>query len=259
MMDREEFFRRYDAGERNFMGYSGSIGSCLGNLNGINLQNAILLNNSLDQSFLINANLSHVNFEGSDLVGCFFNNSNFRNANLRNCDLTGADLTGADLTGADLTGADLTGAFLLDTNLTGANITNVKTSGTIFHETIMPDGRISHKSSHVLDGKELLKRCRKGETYFSSFILYKANLNQTSLSSITLPWRCIRVNFRRVSFVNIDIIANNFVLCDFRKANFSRANLWNGNFACCDFREIIGSEQIRGSDSDAFIFIDCTK
>ena len=72
----------------------------------------------------------HVNLNGSDVGGSFFELVNLADASLINVDAMAADFTQANLTGADLSGANLTGA-----TMTGANLTNVYWSN-----TTCPDG-----------------------------------------------------------------------------------------------------------------------
>ncbi len=64
---------------------------------------------ALNDTCLIEENVSGANFTNVDFSG-----SNLTGANLTHLNLSGADLTNANLTGADLTGADLT-----NVNLTG--------------------------------------------------------------------------------------------------------------------------------------------
>ena len=86
--------------------------------------------------FLNDANLSSVNFAGSDLSEAKLANAILNNADLRGADLYGADLVNADLTRSDfkkanlrranLTGATLEGTILRDTNVSDVNFRNAK-------------------------------------------------------------------------------------------------------------------------------------
>jgi uncharacterized protein YjbI with pentapeptide repeats len=131
-MDAEEFFRRYEAGERDFSGI---------NLSGANLEGVVL---------------SDVNFVGANLSG-----TSLCEASLNRVDLSGSELSGASFSEAALVDVNLTGAILTNTffgepcmrrvNLTGVDLSEAnilwienerRPKGIILCHTTMPDGTI---------------------------------------------------------------------------------------------------------------------
>jgi uncharacterized protein YjbI with pentapeptide repeats len=132
------------------------------NLNGLELERAILVDAdlrwaSLAGTHLRGANLSRadlgganlhqaelieVNLESSSLVQAGLSMANLRDANLGWANLSGADLTGADLSGANLSGAVLSGANLSrailrrttfsKALLEGSNVTGASFGNTVF-------------------------------------------------------------------------------------------------------------------------------
>lgn len=105
-MDKEEFLKRYQNGERDF--------------SGIELRD-------MDLSFIT---LAKVSFHRAKLI-----NVNFQTANLKNADFSEADLTGSYLVGADLIEANLTKANLSNSNLYIANLTEAKLNNSILTNT----------------------------------------------------------------------------------------------------------------------------
>ena len=96
-------------------------------------------------ALLVNASLDDVNLRNADLTG-----ANLTGAILRNADLRGADLTGANLNNADLTGADMRDAIFSNAKFRYTNLTEVDMEGSEGREgqlvrarlceTILPDG-----------------------------------------------------------------------------------------------------------------------
>jgi hypothetical protein len=85
-----------------------------------------------------NSDLAGADFSGANLTG-----ADLRDVSLRNARLVGTRLNGADLTRADLSNADLTDAKLIGTNLQNADLYRATQTGTIFCNTVMPDGSVS--------------------------------------------------------------------------------------------------------------------
>ena len=127
---------------------------------------------------LSGCDLSGVDLEGAQLSGATLVGTSFQGARLLDADFSGADLRGADfdylitnadlgwwsgttLSGSDFTGADLTGAtmrrsalmfVILDSaDLTGVDLTDAalvdfSAAGTIWSDTICPDGTVSDEA-----------------------------------------------------------------------------------------------------------------
>ncbi|MEM9925187.1 MAG: pentapeptide repeat-containing protein [Cyanobacteria bacterium P01_D01_bin.50] len=116
-MDKEEFLRRYDEGERDFSGVE---------LRDVDLSNAWLSETIpaigrdhkliLNKAKLINVNfnnaqLRQVDLSEADLSGSNLSNTNLIEANLRDAILTNTDLKCTKLIGADLTGSNINEAI----------------------------------------------------------------------------------------------------------------------------------------------------
>lgn len=105
---------------------------------------------SLDRGFvnLAGSSLRCANFRGAELAHVWF-----KGADLSNANFNGASLNKTTFQGAKLEGATFRGAFIEETNFSGADLSYADLTGadgidlaywdgTIFHETIMPDGSI---------------------------------------------------------------------------------------------------------------------
>jgi len=99
------------------------------NLSGANLEYAVLTGANLTS-----ADLTDVVGCGADLI-----NANLTDAKLIGCDLSGANLSYADLTRVDLTGCKLADANLTQANLTGANLTGAYLIGVDLSSVIGKD------------------------------------------------------------------------------------------------------------------------
>jgi uncharacterized protein YjbI with pentapeptide repeats len=84
----------------------------------VDLAQTDLTEADLGSAYLWNADLSHVNFDGTRLSGAYLATSDMRSSILSNADLSRADLTGSVLKSADLRSANLT-----DSDLSGADLT----------------------------------------------------------------------------------------------------------------------------------------
>lgn len=78
---------------------------------------------------------------GVDWSGCELEGANLAEMNLGDANLEGANLRGANLRGAILDGANLAGA-----NLLGADLSGSSRVGSVWNDTICPDGRNSDVS-----------------------------------------------------------------------------------------------------------------
>ena len=89
-------------------------------------------------TYLTDADLNSRNLTGVDFSGLTLLRTTFEHANLTRANLTKANLTGADFTSANLTKADLDGATVSSTNFTG----------TVWSDTICPNGSNSNTLAH---------------------------------------------------------------------------------------------------------------
>ena len=91
-------------------------------LEGIDLEGAVLKKIDLESANLTGANLSRANLLGANLRHADLPDANLARAKLRKANLEDATLENADLTKANLQHADLTEANLGNVNLTGARL-----------------------------------------------------------------------------------------------------------------------------------------
>ena len=96
---------------------------------GANLEEANLWGANLEEANLWGANLEGANLRGATLEGANLRGANLEGANLRGTNLRGANLWGANLEGANLEGANLRGAVLRGANLWGANLRGANLEG----------------------------------------------------------------------------------------------------------------------------------
>ena len=126
------------------------------NLNGIDMQNSVvirtdfrnstIINGTLRKAYLFQSDLRGVDLEDTDLREVIFDNSNLSGLQLTGMDLTGASFKGANLTNvnfgrSNLTNADFEGAIMKGTQfdqacLKGANLVNIIDKNTNFWETL---------------------------------------------------------------------------------------------------------------------------
>ncbi len=102
--DGPELLRRYQAGERYFVGSEVDMEAQDYDLRGVTLEGA-----DLSRSYVV-----------ADFRGANLRHIRFRSAYLKTCGFRGADLTGADFTEARIDGAQFEGAILDGAVFTGA-------------------------------------------------------------------------------------------------------------------------------------------
>jgi hypothetical protein len=105
-MDKEEFLRRYDKGERDFSGIELTDADLSDkSFYEIKLHRAKLVNVNLSKTRLWEADLSEADLSGSNLFEADLKEANLRNAILTNTNLECTELIGADLTGSNIDAA----------------------------------------------------------------------------------------------------------------------------------------------------------
>ena len=155
-MDREEFLKRYNDGERDF--------------SGIEIRDADLSNISLYEAILrgaklINVDLNRVCFyqadlSEADLSGCNLSNASLTKANLTKADLSDANLTEANLQEANLRNAILTNTDLKFTELIGADLTGTKIQAAInvaSHHLLLVDESNNANTELIAEIRELTR------------------------------------------------------------------------------------------------------
>lgn len=91
-----------------------------GELGGIHLEDAKLIQANLGGSWTIDAWMNGADFTGANLNGVVLERGHLEKCNFNGAQLRGANLTDADLANANLSLADLEGAIMVKTNITGA-------------------------------------------------------------------------------------------------------------------------------------------
>ncbi|MBW4550726.1 MAG: pentapeptide repeat-containing protein [Aphanocapsa sp. GSE-SYN-MK-11-07L] len=138
LLSAEELLERYAAGERDFSGIYlihlefGKKYPMGADLSGINFRGS-----NLSESDFRKVNLSEANLSGADLSNCLIENANLSGANL-----SGANLKNTQMTKSNLSGADLTSADFVHTNLTGSDLTDANLTDAHFTYAIGSNGRI---------------------------------------------------------------------------------------------------------------------
>ena len=113
------------------------------NLNGINMQNSVVVRTDFRGSDIRNGTIRKANLLRSDLRGVDLEGTDVREVIFDKCDLTGLDLSRMDLTGASFKGANLTNVDFEGSNLTGANLQGAKIRGCRFDKTCLKDANLT--------------------------------------------------------------------------------------------------------------------
>lgn len=191
--DAEEFLRRYNEQERNFIG--------------INLARLDLTSKDLSNANLIQANLSWANLTKANL-----HSAKLLQANLSAANLTQADLGEADLTAASLSKANLIQANLESANLTAADLSKAKLTNATLNSTTL--------SSANLTGVDLV-----------GVNLQEVNLSGADLSGANLCGAnlCYNENLSGVNLTSADLRGADLNSANLEKANLKEANLSGAN------------------------------
>ncbi len=149
-MDREELLRRYAGGEKDFTGRSFRNSNWIDEIvrGGIyreaDFSNAYFVRSGFDQ-----ADLSFSKFVGARMYEsgfgrtCCLEGIDFTYAVFGQCNFSEVDLRGAIFRNATISETSFTNANLSYANLRGARkFSSCSCEGTIFYETIMPNGSI---------------------------------------------------------------------------------------------------------------------
>lgn len=203
--DVEEFLRRYDNKEREFIGINlarvdltsrNLVGVCMieANFYSAKLAKANLSNANLLQVNLSQANLSEANLGDAKLIAANLTGANLIKANLRGADLTAADLSQAKLTNAELYLTNLSGSTMTGVNFVGVNLQNVKLNGANLSRANLCGANLSLNKN--LRGANLTNADLRGanltganleKVKFTGANLGGANLNEANLSGAIMP------------------------------------------------------------------------
>ena len=174
-MDKEEFLKRYENGERDFSG----IELRDVDLSGINLSDKIILR----KAKLIKVNLSNSELWKADLSEANLSGSNLKSTNLWEANLTKANLTNVSLYCGNLEAANLRNAILIDTdlrytNLTGADFTSANVEAALnlaSHHLFLVDESKNQNIELLAKLRDLTRGFRysyssEGSSYYDIFL-----------------------------------------------------------------------------------------
>jgi hypothetical protein len=120
----DEFWERYEAGERDFTGINLTGADFSGaNFSGVDLTAANLSQTKLQKAEFSYARLNDANLSGANLIKASLSRANLSGANLNGANLNGAYLIQANLCGAYLENTDLSNAYLSSADLRNADLT----------------------------------------------------------------------------------------------------------------------------------------
>ncbi len=166
--------------------------------------------------------LSGMNFEGINLRGANFSNSNLSEANFSGIDLRGANFNDANLNNAVFNGANLAWSHFERANLFGAKLNVLSVDGAKFCKA---DLRNINLTGSNLQGA-IFTKANMENTIFKG-----ANLNDTSFAGANLKKADFSgVNLRRVNLSRTTLIGAVFTGTNFDGANLSGADLRSINF-----------------------------
>ena len=238
----EEFLRRYNEGERDFVGInlagvdlSGETLKFPISLSQANLSNANLANANLTQINLIGANLqganlNETNLQQADLIQANFSGANLTKANLKyarliQANFSQAKLSEAQLNSANLTGADLSQANLNKASLTGTNLTGVKLTGVSFAGVDLMNVNLNVAKL-------------TGVSFFGANLKI-ANLRGLDLRGVNLIGvSLVGVNLDFVNLSGQNLSGLNFCGISLISANLSEANLTSADLRGADLRMV---------------------
>ncbi len=107
------------------------------NLNGIDMQNSVVIRTDFRNSTIINGTLRKAYLFQSDFRGVDFEDTDLREVVFDNSNLSGLQLTGMDLTGVSFKGANLTNVNFSQSNLTNADFEGAIIKGTRFDQACL--------------------------------------------------------------------------------------------------------------------------
>ena len=194
VVSAEEFLRRYNEGERDFIG--------------INLSGADLSGKSFDSKL----NLSNANFNGANLSG----------SSLQSVDLTGAKFRDTNLCETNFRAANLSQARFINSNLNKAQMNSVKLEKAKFRNVNLSEASLqcANFTEAKLNGVNLTN----SDLQFANFT--EAKLNEVNFSSSKL---LNYANFSNANLTKANLNGLNLSNANFNSANLSQADLSRAN------------------------------
>ena len=208
------------------------------NFNGADLTTAKLSNPKYPRGLLasggyyIGANLSGIDFNGTndrrvDLAGIDFTNADLSGADLRYSDLSNTNFTGANLTGARLQNSRLTGVNFTNANLTSAGLNGLQMGSTTLLGANFHGASIgySHFGTMDLTGVDFTGVEASGADFWgcdlSGFDFTGAYFDYATLTNVNFTG----ANLTNVRFDGANLNGANLTGATITGANFSGASL----------------------------------
>lgn len=217
-INAEELSKRYEAGERDFIGINLTYGNLYtANLSGANLSEANLSGASLGRANLTGANLSNAELSTAILDGAKLAEANLSGAVLLQAHMLGADLSEANLSYTNFTAAYLVSANLMKANLKGANLAAANLS-----QSNLRKAEFNQKTK--LCGADLSRVNLAGQD------LQKLNMSGVNLIKANLcgAWLCFS-NLSGANLTSADLRGADLGGANLEKANLKGANLSGAN------------------------------
>ena len=225
------------------------------NLEGVQLEGAILNYSDLQSAILINANLEkammhkvdfqHANLRGANLSEAKLYYANLSNANLEGANLKNSILKDATLNFANLQGADFFEANLFSIEMTQADLSSANLSECELYHAIL-NGAI------LQDAKLIGAKLRKAELKNTNFIgadLQGANLEEANFLNANLQEANLKgaklhnANLRNANLNKANLEEVNFSKVKLDGANLKEALLKNAQFPPTDSLTMLSKEQ----------------
>ncbi|MEG3868466.1 pentapeptide repeat-containing protein [Microcoleus sp. AT8-B4] len=213
VISAEEFWKRYEDGERDFTGI---------NLTGVDLSGKTLDSNvSLSQANLSNANLANAKLTGVNLIG-----ANLQGANLNSTNLLNADLIEVNLSGANLTKVILYSARLIQANLSLANLSQAKLDSANLTTANLSRANLTQANlpNVNLTGADL-SQAKVTKVNLSGANLSGVNLTGVSLTGVNLQG----VNLSGMNLSGVNLTGTNLSYAKLIGINLSGASLSGAN------------------------------
>ncbi|WP_293353848.1 MULTISPECIES: pentapeptide repeat-containing protein [unclassified Microcoleus] len=218
VISAEEFWKRYEDGERDFTGI---------NLTGVDLSGKTLDSNvSLSQANLSSANLANANLTGVNLIG-----ANLQKANLNSTNLHTADLIEVNLSEANLTKSTLYYARLIQANLIQANLSEAKLDNANLTVANLSRANLTQASLHNvnLTGADL-SQAKVTKVNLSYANLSGANLTGVSLTGVNLQG----INLSGINLSGVNLTGTNLSYANLSGVNLSGVKLSGANLSAAN-------------------------
>ncbi|MBD2570299.1 pentapeptide repeat-containing protein [Anabaena lutea] len=233
----EEFWCRYEAGERDFTGI---------NLAGVNLSGKSMSYVSFNQANFDNANFENIKLSSVSLENSTLRKANLTGAHLYKIDIIGSHLSGANLSnanlrkarliGSDLSNANLSSANLLEANLENANLEGVNLQKSIYNsQTIFPKDFVSETGAYLIAPGASLAKADLSGADLSQVNLTGANLSYSNLELTNMQGTDLsQANLSSANLTKANLIESKLIQANLRFANLSEANLSSANLTAAN-------------------------